>query len=122
MTTGWDAYAPFREQFTALCPEKYPPEYIDCQVAMCLWQCWGNGRASILAEVKQYPSGLREIHGLAAAGDLEGIIELIPLAEEYGRHVGCTIASIESREGWAKLLPGYEVEQVRIVKGLRDGA
>jgi len=118
ITTGWDAYLPFREDFAALAPDKYPAEYIDCQVAAHFWQCWGDGQAAILAEVKQYPSGLREVHGIAAAGALESIKELIPLAEAYGRHVGCTVASIESREGWAKLLPGYEVEQIRIVKGL----
>lgn len=118
MTTGWDAYAPFREEFTALCPEKYPPEYIDAMVATCMWACWSDGRAAILCEVKTYPSGLKELHGLAAAGKLESILALIPLAEEYGRHVGCQIASIESRDGWGRLLPDYEAEQTRIVKGL----
>lgn len=113
-----DPYLAHRDEFVALCPAKYPPEYIDAQVMARNWLCWGNERAAILAEVKQYPSGLREIHGLAAAGELEEIRNLIPLAEEYGRHVGCAVASIESREGWARLLPDYEVEQVRIVKEL----
>lgn len=116
--TGWDAYAPFREEFTALCPEKYPPAYIDAQVLSCAWQCWSDGKAAILAEIRTYPSGLKEVHGLAAAGDLESILGLIPLAEAYGRHVGCTLASIESRDGWGRLLPDYAAEQTRIVKGL----
>ncbi len=115
---GLEAYLPFRDEFTALAPDRYPAEYIDRQVAARNWQCWSDGKAAILANVKQYPSGLRELHGLAAAGELESIQSLIPLAEEYGRHVGCSIASIESREAWVKILPDYEVEQVRIVKGL----
>lgn len=118
MMQGIDAYLPFRREFVSLAPDKYPPEYIDGQVYAGLWLCWSDDRAAILAEIKQYPSGLREIHGLAAAGDLSHILELIKLAEEYGRHVRCSIASIESREGWAKLLPDYAVEQVRIVREL----
>jgi len=118
MMQGIDAYLPFRREFVALAPDKYPPEYIDGQVYAGLWLCWGDEKAAILAEVKTYPSGLREIHGLAAAGEVESIIGLIPLAEEYGRHVRCSIASIESRPAWAKLLPGYEVDQIRIVRGL----
>lgn len=113
-----DAYCAHRAEFVALCPEKYPAEYIDAQILSRNWLCWGDERAAILAEVKTYPSGLREIHGLAAAGDLTEIQNLIPLAEQYGEHIGCKIASIESREGWARLLPDYEVEQVRIVKEL----
>ena len=118
MMTGWDAYTPFRSEFTALCPEKYPPEYLDAMVASGQWVCWSDGKAAILAEVKVYPSGLREVHGLGAVGDLEAIQGLIPLAEAWGRANGCAIASIESRPAWAKLLTDYEVEQVRIVKGL----
>ena len=118
MTTGWEAYLPFRDDFAALAPDKYPVEYIDCQVSACFWQCWSNGKAAILAKIRTYPTGLKEVHGLCAAGELESIKSLIPLAEEYGRHVGCTIASIESRPEWARILPDYEVEQVRIVKGL----
>lgn len=118
MTTGWEAYLPFREEFIALAPDKYPAAYMDCQVATCVWQCWSDGKSAILAEIRTYPSGLMEVHGLAAAGVLEGIKKLIPLAEEYGRHLGCTIASIESRPEWARVLPDYEVEQVRVVKGL----
>ena len=118
MMTGWGAYLPFRSEFTALCPEKYPPEYLDAMVVSGQWACWSDGKAAILCEMKVYPSGLREVHGLAAAGAVENIIELIPLAEAWGRANGCAIASIESRPAWAKLLPGYEVEQVRITKGL----
>ena len=120
MTTGWDAYAPFREEFTALCPEKYPPEYIDAMVSGGAWRCWGNERAAILAEIRTYPSGLREVHGLAAAGDVEAIVELIPLAEDWGRANGCALASIESAPAWTRIMKkhGYVTEQVRIAKGL----
>ena len=71
MREAWAAYEPFRDQFTSLAPDKYPPEYIDGCVMIGSWRCWGTA-----------------------------------------------IAAIESRPAWQKLLPGYEPEQVRIVKGL----
>lgn len=115
---GWHEYQRFRDQFVALDPERYPPQWIDGRVWAGFWRCWGNDKAAILAEIKTYPSGLNEVHGIAAAGDLREIVGLIPLAEAWGALAGCKIASIESREGWGKLLPGYRVEQVRIVKEL----
>lgn len=118
MREAWAAYEPFRDQFTSLAPDKYPPEYIDGCVMIGSWRCWGTDQAAILTEVREYPSGLKELHGLAAAGDVSAILELIEVAEAWGRQRGCAIAAIESRPAWQKLLPGYEPEQVRIVKGL----
>jgi hypothetical protein len=111
-------YHQWREHFVTMAPDKYPPEWIDKQVWTGAYRAWGNDKACILAEMKTYPSGLREVHGLAAAGDLETIISLIPLAEAWGRDAGCAIASIESRPGWAKALKDYRVDQVRLVKEL----
>lgn len=113
-----EPYERFRDEFAALDPDRYPADYIDRQVWTGAWRCWGDDSAAILAEIRTYPSGLREVHGIAAAGDLRAIVGLIPLAEAWGASAGCKIASIESREGWGKLLPGYRVEQVRIVKEL----
>lgn len=118
MNSGLLAYLPFRDEFTALSPDKFPPEYIDGQVATGAWRCWGDEAAAILVELKEYPSGLKEVHGLAAAGELARIVDLIEVAESWGRQMGCAEASIESRPAWVKILPEYEVDQVRIVKGL----
>lgn len=118
MREAWAAYEPFREQFTSLAPDKYPPEYIDSCVMIGSWRCWGTDEAAILTEVRTYPSGLRELHGLAAAGDVSVILELIAEVEAWGRQRGCAIAAIESRPAWAKLLPGYEITQVRIERAL----
>lgn len=117
-----EAYLRFRAEFVALDPERYPAAYIDQQVMSGRWRCWGNDRAAILAELKQYPSGAREVRGLAAAkadkAALDDIIALIPLAEQWGREAGCKWASIESHPAWARLLPGYAPSQLRIVKDL----
>lgn len=111
-------YAAFRDEFAALAPEKYPPAYIDAQVTSGNWRCWSDGKAAILARIKRYPSGFREVEGLAAAGEVGSILALIVEAEEWGRQHGCKEASIASRPAWARLLPDYQVHQVRIVKEL----
>ena len=115
---GPDAYLRFRAEFIALDPERYPPDYIDRKVSNGHWRCWGNEHAAILAEIKTFPSGVKEVHGVAAAGDLRTIIELIPRAESWGRKHGCTRAVIESRPGWDRALPTYELHQVCLRKDL----
>lgn len=118
LDTGWSAYLPFRHEFIALDPERYPAAYLDAQVAGGSWRCWGNDKAAILAEIKTYPSGVREVHGVAAAGDLRAIVELIPLAEQWGKEAGCGRAVIESRPGWERVMPQYETHQVAVRKEL----
>ena len=114
-------YLAWREHFVSLAPDKYPAEWIDAQVASGAFRCWANMNAAILAEIRTYPSGLKEVHGLAAAGCPASILRLIPSAEAWGRANGCTLASLESRRGWARMLPEYQENQVRLVKDLRDG-
>lgn len=81
---------------------------------------FGNDRAVIVIEVKIYPVGATEVHGLVAAGDLDAILSLIDEAEEWGRAHGVTFAGISSRPGWARTLEGrgYRVWQTHIRKEL----
>lgn len=118
MKTGWEAYKPFREAIVALDPLRYPADYIDRQVWAGFWRCWGTEDAAILAELRTYPSGVFEVHGIAAAGDLDAIIALIPKAEDWGRSLGAIGAVIESRPGWIKALPDYQLFQAAMRKDL----
>lgn len=118
MTEGVEAFLPFRRAFVDLDPERYPAWYFDEQVLSGAWRCWSDSRAAILAEIREYPSGAKEVHGVAAAGDLEAIVGLIPFAEQWGREEGCSRAVIESRPGWERVLPDYELHQVSVRKDL----
>lgn len=113
-----EPYILFRDELTGLDPYRYPAWYWDRQVYVGFWKVWGNAKSVIVAELKHYPSGIFELHGVAAAGDLAGIVDLIPLAEEWGREAGAVRAVIESREGWARMLPEYQVHQVSVRKEL----
>jgi hypothetical protein len=86
---------------------------------------WPGEQAAIVTEFRHFPGpdgrGVKVLHGLVAAGDLEEIVDrLIPAAEAWGRRQGCAFALIESRQGWERALrpSGYRIHQVSIVKEL----
>lgn len=118
-------YAAWRSRFLEAVDEAlYPAEWLDKRVASGRARFWGNEQAAILAEINTFPSGLKEVHGLVAAGDLAAIVALIPNAERWGRERGCVRASIQSSPAWARLMwkQGYVPEQLIIVRNLRDVA
>jgi hypothetical protein len=96
-------------------------EYLDTLIGQMKAQVWYGERSAIVTEIKEYPSGARVIEGVVAAGDLSEIVEtLIPKAEEWGRSIGCTLALIQSRQGWARALKpaGYSPFQIAVAKQL----
>lgn len=112
-------YADWRDAFEEITdPRFYPIEWLDAMVATGNAAFWANDKAAIVATIKTYPTGAKEVHGLVAAGELQSIIELIPRAEEWGREAGCIVAGISSRPGWAKALDGYEPHQIELRKEL----
>lgn len=115
------SYADWRGRFLdAVDEELHPAWWIDHMVKTGAWRFWESDRAAILAELKTYPSGVREVHGVVAAGDLDAIKALIPLAEDWGWGKGATRASIASNPAWARIMrdEGYEMTQATIVKVL----
>jgi hypothetical protein len=114
-------YADWRLEFAkALDPRFHTLEWLDLQFNLNKFGFWCNDKAAIMAEIKTYPTGAREVHGMVAAGDLDGIVELIPLAEEWGFKQGAIIASVNSHPAWQRLLQGsgYHVTRVMLEKDL----
>lgn len=119
----WQAeYSRFREGFReALDPRLYPIEYLDDLVSMGQALLWFSDNSAIAAEIKEYPTGAKDIHGLCMAGDVEEAISLlIPQAEAWGKSNGCIGALIQSRPAWQRKLKshGYELHQVAVRKEL----
>lgn len=122
---GWKAYQDHRAEIAALLdPRCYTIEWLDCEILNGAIRVMGDDRAVIAFEVKNYPTGALELHGMVAAGELPAILGLIEQAEEWARAQGIAFASIASRPGWARVLAGrgYAVDQVTIKKDLRHGA
>lgn len=124
MVADWAGYLAFRDVFAEVMDERYHTlAWLDDQVLQGKVFFWRTDNAAIIAEIRDYPTGAKDIHGLIAAGDLSEIIEiLIPTAEKWGCSQGCIAAQIESRPGWARALKDYAVHQVIVRKELADGS
>jgi hypothetical protein len=125
MVRGLEAYGKFRNAFAELLdPRFYSIEWLDQGVASGAAVAMGNEDACIVVELKRYPAGAKEVHGLCAAGDMREILKLIELAEEWGRLKGAIVATIASREAWGKILHtrGYRPYQLTIQKELAHGS
>lgn len=116
----WAGYLAFRQRFADTLDERFHTiEWLDFMVSSGAYRFWRSANAAIIAEIKKFPTGARQLHGLLAAGELAEIVsELIPQAEQWGRERGCVLAVIESRPGWAKALQDYEIHQVSVRKEL----
>jgi hypothetical protein len=125
MIPDWAGYLEYRDAFAQVAdPRYYPMDWLDGRILDGIAQFARSENAAIVFELRQYPGGAIDVHGLIAAGDKDEIInELIPQAEAWGRENGATAGVVESRPGWAKALKphGYEVAQVTIRKELTDG-
>ena len=122
MTALAPAYAAWRERFAqALDPRLYTIEHLDALLLSARAQIWFGADAAIVTEIREYPTGARVIHGLVAAGELDEIVDaLIPRAEAWASSIGCVLAVIESRPGWARALKakGYAPHQLALRKPL----
>lgn len=111
----------FRAEIEAMLdPRRWPIEWLEARIADGSIALMENDTAIIGIERRHYPGGLVELHGMFAAGDMAGIMELIDLAIAAARQAGCDCAAISSRPGWAKVLKtrGFHASQTMIVKEL----
>ncbi len=110
----------FRDELIALLdPRFYTASWLECQIYNGAIRTLESENAIILYELKRYPTGWLELIGLAAAGDLAEIKDiLIPNAEVIAKNLGCKSAEISSRPAWARLMEdaGYQQYQVAIKK------
>lgn len=115
----YDAWRP--RLAAALDDRFYSIDYLDGLLVTGRAFLWASDAAALVAEIRTYPTGLRALHFLCAAGDLRAIEDdLRPRAEAFGRLNGCVAALIESRPGWVRRMKphGYTLFQASIVKDL----
>jgi hypothetical protein len=119
---SWSDYCLWRHDFGEVLDRRYYSlKWLDDQVLSGRVKLLTAQHAAILVEIRGYPTGAKDAHGLVAAGNLGEIVEiLIPRAEQWGREMGCVGALIESREGWVRALKssGYEAHQQVLRKEL----
>lgn len=114
-------YLDFREGFArAMDPDFHRIEELDAKVADGSALLWMTDKSAVAGEVQRYPNAL-VLHCLCATGDLGEIIDVLrPQAEEWARQAGCTHVTVESREGWVRVLKkrGYGAHTVTLGKRL----
>ena len=108
----------------ALDARYYNSEWLDAQVMSGRAVFMPADDCALVAEVRFYPTGARDIFILCVAGDAEAVRDTLgPQVEAWGSRMGCLAIMGESREGWVKLLKpaGYELYKTAVRKALADG-
>ena len=111
------AYLRFRPDLEAVMdPRLFTIEWLDGQVIAGSYRVFSSANAIIIAEIKTYPTGAREVHGVVAAGELGEIEnELIPQAEQWGKLLNCIAGQIDSRDGWERVMKRHGYERLKTV-------
>jgi hypothetical protein len=120
--TDWTSYLQWRRVFAAAMDGRlYTPEWLDARLLGGGAQFWQGGCAAAVTEIRTYPTGAYDVHGLVAAGDIADVRDkIIPEVEAWGRAIGALGIVIESRPGWARALrgAGFAPHQLAIRKEL----
>lgn len=66
-------------------------------------QMWIDGDSVIVTEVNDTPLE-RVLHFWLAAGALDEVLPLSNKVLEWGRALGCTVATLQGRKGWSRAL------------------
>jgi hypothetical protein len=79
----WAGYLEWKPAFfEAIDTRMYSPEWLDGMVQSGRAQVWRSANACALTELQFYPTGVADLHGLVAAGDIEEVRDiLVPQAE-----------------------------------------
>jgi hypothetical protein len=123
--TASNAFARHRDEIASILDERfYPLAWVEQEIAAGRIGLMHNDTAIIGIERRVYPGGAVELHGMFAAGAMAGVLELIDLAVDAARLAGCTVAAIDSKAAWGRVLKarGFAVDRTRIVKDLADGS
>lgn len=113
-------YATFRPGFAAAMGAFHAIEELDEKIANGTAILWTTDKSAVAGEIQKHPNAL-VLHCLCATGDMKEIVGILaPQAEEWARRAGCTHITVESREGWAKVLKshGYKPHTITLAKAI----
>lgn len=79
-------------------------------------QLWTSANAAMLTTIEVYPTGLRELRGWLAGGEMAEIQKIEPIAAEWAKTQKCQIATVAGRKGWMRAFNGYRDVAALMVK------
>lgn len=66
-------------------------------------QLWESPGALLVTEVNVGPR-LKELHFWLAAGELDAVLALADIVMDWGREIGCQVATLTGRKGWERVM------------------
>jgi hypothetical protein len=114
----FDRLWPLLEQAVRRYGETHDKQHVWRRVESGDAQFWALPNSALVTEIVTYETGLREIRGWLAAGDIDEIASFVPLLEDWGRLAGCKRATITGRRGWLRAFNGYRDVCTTMVKEL----
>ena len=118
--TSWAGYLHWRPAFAAAMDARlHTPEWLDARLLAGSAQFWRSEHAAAVTEIRTYPTGAYEVHGLVAAGEVREVRDrIVPQVEAWGRAIGALGIVVESRPGWARALrpAGFAPHQLAVRK------
>lgn len=76
-------------------------------------QAFHNDDALVITEIVEFPRA-KSINVFVACGDLDAVMSLQPLIEDFGRKHGCDRMRMLGRQGWRKVLPKHGWQDERL--------
>lgn len=122
LATSMVDYQRWRPQLAELLDTRFHTiDWLDREVLYGRLKLFSDEKSAIVVSIKTYPTGAKECHVEAAAGELAHLIgPAISRVEQWAANQGCVTVTIQSREGWQKVMKtqGYELHQTAIRKEL----
>lgn len=117
-----EEYMRWRPELAAMLDTRfYTAEWLDAQILNGQMRLFSDEKSAIVVAVKAYPAGAKECLVEAAAGELAHLIgPAISRVEKWAAEQGCIAVTIQSREGWQKIMKtqGYNLHQTSIRKDI----
>jgi len=108
----------------ALDPRYHNQEWLDWMVMGGRAMCFSTGDCAVVAELRYYPSGAKDVFVICAAGDPIATRDVLaPRLEQWAKAEGCLAIMAESREAWIRLLSGvgWKLYKTAMRKDMCDG-
>tara|TARA_R110000868_G_scaffold265853_1_gene524736 strand:+ start:4701 stop:5066 length:366 start_codon:yes stop_codon:yes gene_type:complete len=114
----FDRLWPILEESVHRYGETHDKEHIWSRIESGFAQFWALPNSALVTEINTYETGMREIRGWLAAGDMDEIKAFVPKLEDWARMAGCKRAAITGRRGWLRAFADYRDVATIMVKEL----
>jgi hypothetical protein len=113
-----DRVWPMLKAAAALAGDTHRKRHVAERLRNGLAQLWTLPNAACVTSIERHDTGLRDLHGWLAAGDLDGLVAIEARLERFARAESCDRMVIAGRKGWLRIFSGYSERAVILAKDL----